>query len=256
MTNPRVIYSSRASSADESEIVISNQNRMTILKDELPFDPDWKVLISNCRDTTIYIGGTVESVTITNCKDCELVIMLAVTSINLNACDAVSLKCVTGSLQIEASASCIVHAYTQVPIKFGGNSRDISVAPFNVVWVRHSELLRGVSWIDASTVSMWSTDLDPNICSVVDAANYRLTFFPDFSTKDIDILAVPIPQPYESSVRNKNASLELLRKRILSSSSDTNLHKVNAILAGHFREWLTSSRKIKCIIDLVKQHNP
>ncbi len=255
MTNPRVVYSSKASASSECEIVISNQNRITILKEEMPFDGDWKVLISNCRDATIYIGATVHSVTVTNCKECEIVIMMVKDFVNLTSSDSVTLRCVARSLSVDSSASCSIYAYTQGAIQFDGHSRDMTIAPFNTLWSKHSEQIETVDWINDITTSMWMKDVDPKKCSVLDVSQYRLTFFPEFSNASSFVLAVPIPEAYEEGIRNKNALMEVLRRRLLATCSDTNLHKVNAILAGHFREWLTSSRKVRFMTDIVKQYN-
>jgi hypothetical protein len=58
---------------------------------------------------------------------------------------------------------------------------------------------------------------------------------------------------HADAVFRKQTQLQDLRNEILSISDESNVAKINSIIAGHFRDWITSHNKARTIVDIIKQ---
>jgi hypothetical protein len=79
--------------------------------------------------------------------------------------------------------------------------------------------------------------------------------FPEFVPHSDTALSVCLPEIYADSLKQKRRSLEEIRAQLKNLPDESSAQKVNAILSGHFREWLSINNKVKPIIDVAKSRD-
>ena len=250
-----------AASHNSRTLLISNQSKVTVLRDDHTSPVLTNVYIVNCSETTVYIASPVKNVTIVGCLDTEVVIMAATGSITCSHSDKVLIRAVASNLRLENTMDCSIFAYTMRAIILTGDSRGVTLAPFNVIWSRHELVLNSRTSLhpDSSHATLWSQP----ICSTLTESPYvllppnkfRLSCFPEFDAAAQPELAVCLPQIYSDAFKEKLKGLSELKLELLQIGDEANLNKVNAVLSGHFREWLTTNNKTRTMIDIMKQHN-
>jgi hypothetical protein len=234
-----------------SDICIRNQLRLTFFRDEITC-AEKDVIISDCRETSVYITGPVRSLTVQNCKDCEINCMLVRGLSRVVGSEAVTLRVVTEKLCVERSSACTIQSYTSLPIAIDDGSKALTVSPFNVVWSRHRRLLKDSGYSLGSS-STWMEGILDDSVTILSPTLFRLVHFPEQQNHiPAPCLAIPIPPAYQAALELKISQMDEIRSGVLSTCTDANLPKVNAILAGHFREWLTTSRKIRPLVDTLR----
>lgn len=240
--------------------MICNQNKATLLEPmiEEPQVP-LSINIVNCNETTVYIPHASQFVTLVGCTDCEIVALAVTGGVVLNSCDRVTVRVVTGSLRFENSTDCVAYAYTQRAIALSGDTRGITLAPFNVICSFHQTLLNAATGIhpDASHSITWAL---PICCTLTDAPyailspdKIRLVHFPEFAPEvEVDRVAVSWPEIYVTALNEKLAQLAHFKSEITSLSDEGSIQKMNTILMGHFREWISANNKAKHMLDIIK----
>ena len=242
-------------------VYISNHMRAVLLRSGKMDSAISSLYIVNCSDTSIYIAEEVQNVSIIGCIDCEIYLMAVTGSCTLSYSDKVVVRAVTRSMRIENSTDCFGYIYTTRSIVLTGDTRGITLAPFNVLYSAHESLLRSGTFLhpDSSHATIWA---QPICCTLTDSpftllppSKFRLASFPELRSHAHLTLRVCIPQLYADALKEKEANLEDFRHAILAINDEVSAGKVNSIISGHFREWV-SSNKSRAILDLVKQFQP
>lgn len=244
-------------------LLICNQTKTTILEPAMKSDRHpVSVHIVNCSDTTIYLSEKVQFVSLVGCTDCELVALAVTGGIVVNNCDKLIVRAVTASLRFENATDCSAFAYTTRAIILTADTRGITLAPFNVLHSKHHDLLNAKTGLypDASHSTTWAL---PICCTLTDSSSYvilspdkiRLVNFPEFHLLGGSIkLAVCWPDVYATALSEKLAQYEQIKDEIAAIADPGSIHKVNSVIAGHFREWVTANNKTKTMVDIIKQH--
>lgn len=243
-------------------IMIYNQSKATILEPSTNTDgAPVSVHIVNCVDTTVYISDAVRFVTIAGCTDCEIITMAVTGGMTINSCDKVTVRSVSASLRFENSTDCFAYVYTSRAIILTADTRGLTLAPFNVAYSLHESILNPKTGLypDESHSVTWAL---PICCTLSDPGytllapdKIRLVNFPEFQPSSDAKLAICWPEVYATAFRDKLAQNEILKSEICAIQDETSVNKVNAIISGHFREWLTTNNKTKTMIDIIKQTN-
>ena len=240
-------------------LYIVNQSKTTILRGHHSAALIPNVYIVNCADATIYVAGPVKNVSIVGCTDCEIILMAVTGSAVVNYSDKVVVRAVAANLRLENSTDCQAYVYTSRGIILAGDTRGIMLAPFNVSYSHHHSILSTRTSLhpDSSHATLWSQP----ICSTLSDTPYmllapdkfRLVAFPEFQPHRAQRLAVCLPQVYADALSHKMKTLLDLKNEILEVADEANAQKVNAVISGHFREWVSSHNKAKVMVDLIKQ---
>ena len=239
-----------------NNILISNQSRKSILRDE-PSDEVIKSLyLINCTETTVFVAGIIQNAVIIGCSDCEVVLLATTGTLILSHCDKVTIRSVASSVRLENSTECTACVYTTRGIILTGDTRGVQLSPFNVTYSLHSAVLAKAGLHpDSSHATLWSQPLCLTLSDspyvLVSPERFRLISFPEFSPAEKQDLAVCLPQLYADGLARKIASLETLRSEI-NLIDDASAMKMNAIISGHFREWISANNKTRALMDLVK----
>ena len=249
----------RVSNTD-SALLVTNTCRETILVDDAKLTGIGNAYIANCSDCAIYISVPLTHVSIIGCVDCEIVMMAVTGAITITFSEKVTIRAVTAHIRLENVIDTQLFIHTcRVPL-LTGDTRGIVIAPFNVVWSGHEELLiqRTTLHPDSSHATLWSQPvcacLSESPYVLLQPVKYRLVHFPYFgSQQGPRSLAVCLPQVYSDSLQDKINQLSDLKRELFALRDESNITKVNAILSGHFRDWLTSTGKTKLMVDLIKQ---
>lgn len=246
-------------SSSESTLLLTNLSKGTILIDESQCSSVGRAYIANCAETVIYVAVPLLHVSIIGCVDCEVVLMAVTGAVTVSFCEKVILRSVAAHIRLDNVIDTQLFIHTsRVPL-LTGDTRGITIAPFNVVWPGHEQLLvkRTTIHPDSSHATLWSQPvcacLSESPYVLLQPAKFRVVFFPDFSSSHVKSLAVCLPQVYNDALLERQNQISDLKREILTISDETNLSKVNAIMSGHFREWLTSNNKTRVIVDLIKQ---
>ena len=242
-------------------LLVSNQIRATILHSGKA-SVELSVQIINCSESTIYISDTVKFVSIAGCTDCEIVLVAVTGGVTVNYCDKVTVRVVTAGLRFENSIDCSGFVYSSRAIILTGDTRGITLGPFNVIYSEHEAGLKGKPGLysDESHAITWTQP----ICSTLSDSPYtllapdkiRLVCFPEFTPPaDCYKLAVCWPEVYTIAFSNKLTQLHHLKAEIQAIEEAAAVNKVNAVISGHFREWVSSNNKTKTMLDLFRQRN-
>jgi hypothetical protein len=65
-------------------------------------------------------------------------------------------------------------------------------------------------------------------------------------------VAIALPELYADVLRGRKVTFEELKSEVAGISDAGNKAKVNSIISGHFREWLSSCNRTKSIVDIAK----
>jgi hypothetical protein len=244
----------------EATLLVTNINKSSILIDHHPESTVIRnAYISNCSDTVIYVSVPLQHVSIIGCVDCEIVMMAVTGATTVSFCEKVVVRAVTAHMRLENVIDTHLYIHTsRVPL-LTGDTRGITLAPFNVVWSGHEALLTNRSTLhpDSSHATLWSQPvcacLSESPYVLLQPTKFRLVYFPEFSPEVANCMAVCLPQVYSDALVEKMNQISELKREIQSISDETNTSKVNAILSGHFREWLSVNNKTKVIVDFIKQ---
>ena len=238
-------------------LYITNQSRTTIMHSWTPESKPANVYVLNCSETTIYIPGPVQNVSIMGCVECEVVILTSIGSVVASYSDRVIVRVVASALRLESCTDCHAFVYTTKGIILAGDTRGIQLAPFNVVYSSHTDdLARAGLHPDSSHATLWCQPL----CATLSESPYsllapnrlRLTHYPELNPRTEPKLAVCLPQIYADALMDKNASIMSLKSELASVTDPANIPKLNAIISGHFREWITSSNRTRTMSDFLK----
>ena len=240
-------------------LYILNHNRGTILRTYQDAPNTSNMYIVNCSDTSVYIGGSVRNVYIAGCIDCEIVLMAVTGSCVVNHSDKVIVRTVTASLRLENSTDSHAFVFTGRGVVLTGDTRGIVLAPFNVTSSTHESVLSAKTGIypDSSHATLWaqpiSATLNESPYMLLSPEKLRLISFPELVNTAHRKHVVCLPQVYADAVFRKQTQLQDLRNEILSISDESNVTKINSIIAGHFRDWITSHNRARTIVDIIKQ---
>jgi hypothetical protein len=248
----------RVSNTDGA-LLVSNICKESILIDDTKLMGIRNSYIVNCSDCVIYVSVPLTHVSIIGCVDCEIVMMAVTGAVTVTLSEKVIIRAVTAHIRLEnvIDTQLFIHA-SRVPL-LTGDTRGIVIAPFNVVWSGHEELLiqRTTLHPDSSHATLWSQPvcacLSESPYILLQPCKYRLVFFPHFGSQGPPSLAVCLPQVYSDALQEKMNQVSNLKREIVALRDETSLTKVNAILSGHFRDWLVSNGKTKLMVDLIKQ---
>jgi hypothetical protein len=196
---------------------------------------------------------------IVGCVDCEIVVMAAMGMVTITLSDKVVLRSTAAHIRLENSVDVSLFAHTTRAILLTGDTRGIVLAPFNVLWTEHESVLMKRSNLhpDSSHASLWSQPicacLSESPFTLLHPDKFRLVSFPEFNDQKPSKLAVCLPQVYADALREKLNQFHEFKQEILRIYDEGNMSKVNAIISGHFREWVSNNNKTKVITDIIKQ---
>jgi hypothetical protein len=242
-----------------STLYISNQSRGAVFRLQQPDLTISDIYIVNCTETSIYVSEAIRNVSVVCCSDCDIYLMGVSGFCTLSNSDKVVIRAVTGNMRVENSTDCVGYIYTSRSVVLTGDTRGITLAPFNVLYSGHATIFQSGTGLhpDSSHATLWA---QPICCTLTESPytllppeRFRLVSFPEAKLHSDLSLNVCIPQVYVDALREKQLSLESLRNAILTIPDEASIAKVNAVVSGHFREWLTNNQKTRIILDLVKQ---
>ncbi len=241
----------------KSIYLMSHSKDALLLEDHVQTGPLPEVYIVNCSDTSIYIASQVRNVSVFGCSDVEIILMAVSGSVAVSFSDHVTLRCVCSYIRLDNSIDCKAFVYATKGATLTGDTRGIELGPFNVCYSRHRVLLATCGGLlsDLTYATLWSQP----ICATLSEAPYvihnpsafHLVRFPEFAPQQEQKLLVCLPQVYEEAVKEKLAIIQTLKNEIGSIRDESDIQKVNSILSGHFREWI-SSHKLRCIVDILR----
>ncbi len=249
-------------SETHSTLQIVNKNKGVLIRCDAKSAED--VFIINCSETAIYIGDAVRNVYIFGCTQSEIICMAATGTVVVTHSDKVILRCVTNSLRLDNAMDCQIFAHTSRPPLLSGDTRGIELGPFNVLFSKHGDLMRShlASAEKGSRVGCWSQP----ICATLSAEPYvllppqrfSLFHFPEFSKPQSLSFEVALPEVYVDAVKQRANQIAEIRAQIAAIGDPMVKSKVNAIISGHFREWVSSQNKPRDISELLKavRHSP
>jgi hypothetical protein len=237
-----------------TSLVITNQTRKTFLRDDATSECIQSLSFINCTESTLFIAGLIGNAAIIGCTDCEIVLMATTGTLLVSHCDKVTVRSIANSIRLENSTDCTAYVYTPRGIILAGDTRGIQLAPFNVTFSEHTTVLAKAGiHPDSSHATTWSQPLCSTLSDspyvLVSPERFRLISFPENNNSE---LATCLPQLYSDSVSRKIRSFEGMRSEILSLTDETSASKINAIISGHFREWISSNNKSRGLIELLR----
>lgn len=89
--------------------------------------------ISNCRDCSIFILCNVECLRINICVDCYVICLSVEMIATLLNSTNIDLHLVARNLKIENAIDCNIYIYTETHIIISGDTRNIQLAPYNIL---------------------------------------------------------------------------------------------------------------------------
>ena len=242
----------------QKSLYMVNLVKATLLQDDLTDTSLPNVYVVNCCESTIYIAYPVSNVSIIGCVDCEVVLMAATGTVVISYSDKITVRAVTSSLRLENSTDCSAFIYTTRGISLVGDTRGVQLGPFNVIYSQHEQLLgtRTQLYPDSSHAALWCQPL----CATLSDSPYiliapnklRLVNFPEFKPNPQASLAVCLPQVYADALVEKEKTVARIKQEIASVNDPSNLPKINAVLSGHFREWVTANNRTRTMSEIVK----
>lgn len=245
-------------SVSRPAIHIANQHRATVLRSNNPCATPGNVFVVNSSESSVFLEEVHENLLIFGCSDCEIVILALRGSVSINFSDRITVRCVANSVRLDNSTDCQIFCHSDKPPVLSGDTRGIELGPFNVIHSKHSTILQevGLTYSTDSATALWSQP----ICSTLSDGPYlllapqkfHLVRFPETHRTLSTKLAIALPQIYADALRNRLISFEELKSEIAGISDAGNVAKVNSIISGHFREWLSSSNRTKSIVDIVR----
>ncbi|SBS86964.1 conserved Plasmodium protein, unknown function [Plasmodium ovale] len=97
--------------------------------------------ISNCRECNIFILSSVEYLKISLCEDCYIISLSVEMIATLFSSNGLDVHLVTRSLKIENVIDTDVYVYTETNIIIFGDTRNIQLAPYNILNGNQKECL-------------------------------------------------------------------------------------------------------------------
>ena len=243
----------------ESTLLLANVSKNTILIDESTCGTIGNAYMANCADCVIYVAVPIAHVSIIGCVDCEIILMAVTGTVTVSLSEKVILRTVSAHIRLEnvIDTQLFIHS-SRVPL-LTGDTRGIVIAPFNVVWNGHEKLLVQHTTLhpDSSHSTLWSQPicacLSESPYTLLQPAKFRVVCFPDFTTDTAKSIAVCLPEVYCEALLERMNLISDLKREIQSIGDEANITKMNAVISGHFREWLTSNNKTRVMVDLIKQ---
>jgi hypothetical protein len=238
-------------------VYIVNQSRTSIFLTDQVAQGCSNVYIVNCSEVTIYLAEAAKNVSIFGCVDSEIVLMGVTGSVILSFSERVTLRSVSTYVRLDNATDCCAYIYCMKGTVMTGDTRGIELGPFNVHFSRHEGLL-GITGLlaDASHATLWSQPINATLTDqpyvLIAPSKFNLVRFPEFSPIPSGRFAIHLPQIYAEAVEGKKQMLVKLRSEIASIPDETNISKVNSIISGHFREWITTNNKTKSIVEIVR----
>ena len=101
------------------------------------------VRITNCEDSYLYIGTSVDCLQISKCVNCVVFVAAVTRSCSLDKCENVTVTVASEYLRIGNCVDCQVYSYThQCPPVVYGDTRSLQLAPHNASYPELSNTLR------------------------------------------------------------------------------------------------------------------
>lgn len=245
-------------SGSPSGLLVANQHRTTVLRSNEVRGRPGNVLVVNSSESAVFLEEVHQNLLIFGCSDCEIVILGIRGCVSINFSDRITLRCAANSVRVDNSTDCQIYCHTDNPPILSGDTRGIELGPFNVIHSGLSAILEeaGVTYPTKSSTALWSQP----ICSTLSDGPYlllapqrfHLVRFPEPYKNKNEKLAIALPELYADAVRGRKDAFEELKSEIAGISDAGNKAKVNSIISGHFREWLSSCNRAKSIVDIAK----
>lgn len=244
-------------SPSKNNLLVTNQSRVTILRDDPDYDTIDSLYVINCNESSLYIAGPVKNAIIVGCSECEIILLATTGSVIVSHCDKLTIRAVASSVRLDNSTECVASVYITKGLILGGDTRGVQLAPFNVTYTNHSSVLvKAGLYPDPAHATIWSQPLTLTLSDspyvLMSPERFRLTAFPEFSSTGGSHLAVSLPQVYAEAISKKIKYIESLRSDIVSSADDVSAAKMSAVISGHFREWVSSSNKVRTLVEVIK----
>lgn len=164
----QVIVSSKDS--DESSSRVYHGRSKTTIVVQTSGGPDTSstvskddVVLSACRDMSIYICRPVRHVKIMDCINCIIMTAPAVGVVSLDRCERVKLSCVCDLLRMSNCLDSLVNVYTPRSPVLMGDNRGIQLGPFNSAYPGLDRHLRQTHVETGSSSGAWSEFINLNL---------------------------------------------------------------------------------------------
>ncbi len=238
-------------------LYIVNQARTTIILSDHIGRAFPNIYLVNCSEVTVYLAEAAKNVSIFGCVDSEVVLMAVTGSVVVSFSERVTLRCVSAYARLDNSTDCRAFIYSTKGTVMTGDTRGIELGPFNVYFSRHEGLLGMAGLLtDPSHATLWSQPINSTLADqpyvLVSPSKFNLVRFPEFTPSPDGHLAVHLPQIYAEALESKKQALMKLRAEIESIPDEGNISKVNSIISGHFREWITTNNKAKSLVEVIR----
>jgi hypothetical protein len=204
----------------------------------------------NNFENSIYIGQPVHHVVISGCTDCEIVLMAVTGTVLVQYCERVTVRCVSNSVRIENCFDSKFFLFCLSPPLIAGDSRGLVLAPFNVLYTHHDQVLSRTSiHPDAVHANVWRNPINVSIAdpcfSILAPDKWRLINFCE--SEKAEVLGVCVPEEYEEGWKKRDKEVSEMKNNFANNSD-----KYEKIFSGYFREFLQNSNKIRILSDLAK----
>ena len=252
--------SSRKDTGEIGMIHIVNQTKCSLVLTETASPTASNIYVVNCSDVSIFVAEHTRNVSIFGCTDVEIVLMAVTGSVVVNFSDRVTLRCVASHVRLDNAIDCRTFVYSTRSTILTGDTRGVELAPFNVLYSRHQGLLEGKSVLvtHASHATLWSQPICATLTEtpyvLLSPAKFALVRFPEFVPHNENSLAVCLPEVHAEALERKRRLIEELRSQLKSLPDESSAQKVNSVLSGHFREWISANNKLRPIVDIIRSY--
>ena len=214
----------------------------------------YKIKITQCEDSYIYINTHIVNCKISYCTNCTIVIAVASKIITIDKCEKCQISIISNLTRISNAIDTNVYMYSvSEPILFGDN-RGLSLGPHNVTYndlysfIRSSKILLSHQGIKNFSIPI---NLNPkNDINIISPEQFNTIVVP-FDKNSIGYKLTPkiyieaIEKKYDTYNKIKN----MIKNSGLSEEEEKNFHRA---IQGYFREWLVTSGNFKTMNNIVK----
>jgi hypothetical protein len=163
-----------------------------------------QLIINGCSRSTMYMLSPYSSASISGCNDVEIVIGAVSGAITITGCERLRITCACSKLIVQNCLECEFYVATLSRTIILGDSRSLTIAPFNVTYKDLDSHLR-IAGIEAlcteekdsniSNFNHWSQLCDGNICleAVITAGS------PSGYAIDATDSSITLPTPHTST---------------------------------------------------------
>lgn len=154
---------------------------------EIAACPGQSLAVSNCDSTSIFVTASLTRVSIRGCRNCTIVAAPTILTVSIDSCEGCTVAVAAPLVSLTNCVGCTLNVWAHAPVAIGGDSRDITIGPYNAV---------GDGLMDLDQFKRWYVRGD----SRFDISGHFATSVRSMRPADFLWRVLPVPQAHNEHI--------------------------------------------------------